>query len=147
MFLSVRKRRRHSAGHIRKRQTSFLTYVAFSVLSGVFQRLSGHFPASHMEGAGRWTEKKNQCTKLQPIIEMDKLVFNALLDCFLPSSFCFWAIFADAAERGGGRTVWSQPSPIVLKLGKYTWEHMSVNILTECCDIPVCTPPRPPLPS
>ena len=42
-------------------------------------------------------------------------------------------------------TVWSQPSPIVLKLGKYTWEHMSVNILTEWCDIPLCTPPRPPL--
>ena len=60
MFLSVRKRRKHSASNIRKRQTSFLTHVAISVLSGVFQQLSGHFPASHMGGVGRWTDRKTK---------------------------------------------------------------------------------------
>ena len=45
----------------------------------------------------------------------------------------------------GGWTVWSETPAIIMKLGKYTWEHMSVNIQTECCDIPRWRPPRPPL--
>ena len=95
MFLFVRKRRKHSTGNIR--ETNFI----FNTLSGINQRLSGHFRHPTWPGGGQMDKQKNQGTKLQPIIEMDKLVFNALLDCFLPSSFCFWAIFADAAERGG----------------------------------------------
>ena len=54
------------------------------------------------------------------------------------------AIFAGAAG-GGVWTVWSETSAIIMKLAKYTWEHISVNILSECCDILGWRPRRPPL--
>ena len=50
MFLFVRKRRKHSAGTIR--ETNFI----FNTLSGIFQRLSGHFPAREGRADGL-TEK------------------------------------------------------------------------------------------
>ena len=79
MFLFVRKRRKHSTGNIR--ETNFI----FNTLSGINQRLSGHFRHPTWPGGGQMDWQKNQGTKLQPIIVMDKLVFDILLDYFLPS--------------------------------------------------------------
>ena len=80
MFLSVRKRCKHSAGNIRKRQTSFLTLVTISVLSGVFQQLSGHFPASHMGETCRWTDRK---TKERNFSQIQRWIHSLLMHCWV----------------------------------------------------------------
>ena len=36
---------------------------------------------------------------------------------------------------GGGVTVWSEPSHIILKLGGYTLDHISEKVLRGLCDI------------